>query len=69
MAETINELAYEVMDNLLKKKIRLQKQLIETEFQIKLVEKQITGGASLDFWFENVKGKIEAKSSDDPGDY
>jgi len=67
MAETIGELGLEVMNNLLKKKVRLQKQLLETEYQIKLVEKQITGGASLDYWFENIKGKIEAESSEDPG--
>lgn len=46
-----NEALMEILGRLSKKKIKLQKSLIETEIEIKLIEKQLTGGASLDEWF------------------
>lgn len=41
--------------DLLKKRERLQKNLVKTEIEIQLVQKQMNGGASLDEYFEDKK--------------
>lgn len=50
----------EILLKLTKKRLRLQDQLIETEIEIKLVEKELTGGASLDKYFtEKLNEKLD----------
>lgn len=56
--DSVLEVSTEVLKKLVDKKNRLLKQLIETEYEIQVVEKQITGGASLDIWFDELRDKV-----------
>lgn len=59
MYESVLEVSSEVLKKLVNKKEKLLKQLIETEYEIKVVEKHLTGGASLDTWFDELKSKVD----------
>lgn len=58
MYDSVTQVSTEVLKKLVDKKNRLLKQLIETEYEIKVVEKHLTGGASLDMWFDELRDKV-----------
>lgn len=63
MYDSIGDVTFGVLERLTKKRTNLLKQLMETELEIKLVEKQLTGGASLDNWFDELKHKVNVEGA------
>ncbi|MBF4474558.1 hypothetical protein [Methanobacterium formicicum] len=64
--EDVAEAKFDLLTDLLKKKERLQNNLIKVEIEIKLLEKDLQGGASLDKYLsDDVLKKVENKLNDD----
>ena len=64
--EDVAEAKLDLLTDLLKKKERLQNNLIKVEIEIKLLEKDLQGGASLDKYLsDDVLKKVENKLNDD----
>jgi hypothetical protein len=64
--EDVAEAKFDLLTDLLNKKERLQNNLIKVEIEIKLLEKDLQGGASLDKYLsDDVLKKVENKLNDD----
>lgn len=64
--EDVAEAKFDLLTDLLKKKERLQNNLIKVEIEIKLLEKDLQGGASLDKYLsDDFLKKVENKLNDD----